>query len=362
MYHVPRWRDYGPGNPLAPPGGLEARPARYFRPPGFGFRRFEGKSMAHSLLPAARSWHDENRFDLVLGVSMLPDSEAAVEIARDLALPVATLAVGSDVMVYPNRMPALERRLSETLAKVDLPIGVCRSICAKLAETGACRTEPLCIYLSRDTRQFTPADDRDEVRKQLGWPVKSVVATYVGGFVESKGMRELAAAAEPLLRKYENFQLACVGDGPARDRLLALRSRLDRDSAVILPGRVPPEEVPRLLQASDFFVLPSYSEGMPQAVVEAMNCGLPVVATRVGGVPEAVVDAETGLLVEAKSPSQLRDAIERMITDGPFRSAAGQAGLVRARTVFDSERNARMFAEALGSLVKAWPQSSEREF
>jgi glycosyltransferase involved in cell wall biosynthesis len=75
------------------------------------------------------------------------------------------------------------------------------------------------------------------------------------------------------------------------------------------------------------------------------------VATRVGGVPEAVIDGETGLLVESKNIEQLRSAMERMITDEPFRLAAGQKGLARAREVFDSERNASVLAEALWSLV-----------
>ena len=351
LYHVPRWRGYGPANPLAPPEDLQARAVAYFRPPGFGFRRFEGKSMARALLPAARKWHRENPFHLVLGVSLLPDSEAAVVVARELGLPVAALAVGSDVMVYPDRMPALWRQLSETLAHVDLPVGVSQSVCKRLAETGRCKREPLCVCLGRDTTQFLPAEDKNRVREQLGWAVESTVAIYVGGLVESKGIEELVSAAEPLLVKYPHLQLVCVGDGPARDRLVVLRDRLVPEGAVVLPGRVAPEEVPPFLQAADFLVLPSYSEGMPQAVLEAMNCGLPIVATCVGGVPEAVIDGETGLLVEPKNVDQLRQAMERMITDPAFRVAAGQQGLRRAREVFDSERNARTFADALWSLV-----------
>ena len=128
----------------------------------------------------------------------------------------------------------------------------------------------------------------------------------------------------------------------------------------MLPGRVTPEEVPRFLQASDFFVLPSHSEGMPQVVLEAMNCGLAVVATRVGGVPEAVVDGETGLLVEAKHADRLREAMERMIADEAFRRAAGQKGLARAHAVFDSERNAKTFADALKRLVNEGSPSSRK--
>jgi teichuronic acid biosynthesis glycosyltransferase TuaC len=359
LYHVPRWRDYGPANPVAAPAGLRAQPVAYLRPPGFGFRRHEGRALALALEPVARHRHREEAFDLVLGVSMLPDAEAAVILGERLGLPVVSLAVGSDVMTYPDRMPALWHRLGETLARVALPVGVSQSICRRLAETGRCRREPLCVYLSRDVGHFAPAEDKNRVRRQLGWPAQNIVALYVGGLVETKGMSELATAAEALLRKYSNLQLVCVGDGPARGRISGLRERLARTNAVVLPGRVAPEEVPLFLQASDFLVLPSYSEGMPQAVLEAMNCGLAVVATRVGGVPEAVVEGETGLLVEAKSAEQLRDAMERMIRDEPFRASAGQQGLARARAVFDPDRNARIFAEALWAAAGKGPTPGE---
>ncbi|MEN6426441.1 MAG: hypothetical protein ABFE13_13860 [Phycisphaerales bacterium] len=185
LHRVPRWRKYGPVNPLVAPDGLQAKPVAYSRPPGFGFRRFEGRSMARSLLPAARDWHNREPFDLVMGVSMLPDAEAAVIVGDALGLPVVSLAVGSDVMVYPDRMPVLWRRLCDTLTRVDLPVGVSKSICARLAETGKCRQKPLCVYLSRDTTQFAPAGDKSQVRARLGWSAESVVAVYVGGLVET---------------------------------------------------------------------------------------------------------------------------------------------------------------------------------
>lgn len=351
LHRVPRWRKYGPANPLVPPAGLQARLVTYLRPPGFGFRRFDGRSMARSLAPAAMDWHKQEPFDLVLGVSMLPDAQAAAIVGRRLDLPVVSLAVGSDVMVYPNRMAALQRQLGDTLAHVDLPVGVSRSICEKMARTGKCRREPLCVYMSTDTQQFAPAVNKGGLRARLGWPTEGIVAIYVGSMVATKGIAELAAAAEPLLRKYRNFQLVCVGDGPCLGRMTDLANRIDRPAAVVLPGNIAPRDVPFYLQVSDFLVLPSYSEGLPQAVIEAMHCGLPVVATRVGGVPEAVLDGRTGLLVEAKSDKQLRDAMERMIGDQVFRIAAGRTGLARAQEAFDSDRNADRFAEALWSLA-----------
>jgi glycosyltransferase involved in cell wall biosynthesis len=353
LSRIGRWRDHGRANPLVLPNGLQARRVSYLRPPGFGFRRFEGKSLALSAIGAAQRWHRERPFDLVLGVSMLPDAEAAVAVGKKLGLPVASLAVGSDVMVYPDRMPVLWDRLCTTLEQVDLPVGVSESICRRLAETGRCRRKPLCVYLSRDATSFTPAVNKARLREQLGWATDDVIAIYVGGLVPSKGINELTAACEHLLRQRKNFRLVCVGNGPARDTLVRLAGRIGRADAVHLRGRVGPEEVPLLLQGADFMILPSHSEGMPQVVLEAMNCGLAVVATNVGGVPEAVVDGATGLLVEARNVDGLRGAIERMIIDAPFRFAAGQEGLERARTVFDSERNASVFADTLKSLAEA---------
>ncbi len=346
-----RWRDYGPANPLAAPDGLRARRVSYLRPPGFGFRRFEGTSLAFSAMAQAKRWHQAEPFDVVFGVSMLPDAEAAVTIGSKLGLPVASLAVGSDVMVYPDRMPVLWKRLRDTLAQVDLPVGVSQSTCTRLSQTDACRREPLCVYLGRDAEQFYPAQNKMEVRQRLGWPMDCIVAIYVGGLVETKGINDLAAACEPLLNEHREFRLVCVGDGPSRNVLAQLSARVSRKDAVLLAGRVPPEDVPHYLQGADFLVLPSHSEGMPQAILEAMDCGLPVVATRVGGVPEAVIDGQTGLLVESRNVEQLRSAIERMLVDAAFRAAAGQDGLSRARDVFDSDRNAKAFADALWSLA-----------
>jgi teichuronic acid biosynthesis glycosyltransferase TuaC len=348
--YAPRWHKYGPDNPLVPPDGFEARLVHYFRPPGFAFRRFEGSVLAWALEGPARRWHRDCLFDLVLGVSMLPDAQAAVTVGRKLGLPVASLAVGSDVMIYPNRMTTLQRQLCHTLRQVDLPMGVSESICDRLKQTGACKREPLRVYLGRDNGAFVPTDDKNRVRGELGWACERVVAIYVGGLVPMKGIEELAIVSERLIQRHRHFTLVCVGDGPSRSLLENLRDRVGAD-AVVLAGLVPPKRMPLFLQASDFLVLPSHSEGMPQAILEAMDCGLPVVATRVGGIPETVLDGETGLLVPAGDARLLGDAMERMIVDEQWRMLAGRKGLQRAREVFDSERNTALFADTLKSLV-----------
>ncbi|MDD5326966.1 MAG: glycosyltransferase [Phycisphaerae bacterium] len=351
LYRLSRWRKYGPANLLIAPKGLEARLVRYLRPPGIWFARFEYNSTITALKAAAIRWHRENPFDAVLGISMFPDAELAVSIGKKLNLPVATLAIGSDVMLYMKQFPVFWKRLGRALEQVDLPIGVSEAICKELSKTGKCRREPLCAYLGRDNERFLPAEDKNKVRQSLGWAEGDIVAIYVGSLINSKGINELAEAANALLEKYHNFRLVCVGEGPAIEKLVQLRAGIGRDGAVVLPGLLSPQEIPMYLQGADFMVFPSHSEGMPQSVLEAMNCGLPVVATRVGGIPEAVIDGQTGILIDVKNTGQLQAATEKMINDKEFRITAGHKGYLLAKEKFDTEKNVKKFADALRSLV-----------
>ena len=136
--------------------------------------------------------------------------------------------------------------------------------------------------------------------------------------VPEKGLRELLDAMATLAPQRPKLQLALVGEGPMRAELDA-KVAADPTLRVHLPGAQGPHEVARWMAASDLVTLPSYSEGHPNVLVEALACGRPVVATPVGGIPE-VVDADCGLLVAARDPvalaAGLRDALERQWDDG----------------------------------------------
>jgi len=346
-----RWKVYAEGYRLCCIDGLSSREVTSVRPPGGWFLRLEGRSMYLSLLRAARRWHEEVGFDLVMGCPMLPDGEAAVWVSERLGLPLVSLSIGSDVLVHPRGQPVLEKKIGAIVSRSDLVVGVSEAICRRLSETGRCKRAPLCVYLGRDSKAFCPPEDKDAVRHALGWAVDETIAVYVGLIAKTKGMEELVSACEVLLGKYGHFRLVCVGDGPAMGLLEQLQCRLGGKDAVTLAGRVSPDEVVKYLQGSDFMVFPSHSEGMPQAVLEAANCGIGSVATRVGGIPEAIVDGVNGLLIDAKSADALLIAMERMICDVDFRLQAGRKSLEMVTTRFDGEQNARRFADALWSLT-----------
>jgi glycosyltransferase involved in cell wall biosynthesis len=141
----------------------------------------------------------------------------------------------------------------------------------------------------------------------------------------------------------ESFEAVIVGEGPDRGLLEHEIGALGLAGRVRLVGER--RDVPDLLADADVFVLPSRSEGHPVAILEAMAAGLPVVASRVGGVPEQVSHGETGLLVEPGDPDELAAALRRLATNPPLRHRLGAAGRERAERAFDLDAFRRAHVE-----------------
>jgi glycosyltransferase involved in cell wall biosynthesis len=132
-----------------------------------------------------------------------------------------------------------------------------------------------------------------------------------------------------------SFEAVIVGEGPDRPLLEDEIRGLGLTDRVRLAGER--HDIPELLAASDIFALASSSEGMPVSVLEAMAAGLPVVASRVGGLPEQVVHGETGVLAAPGDPEDLAEALARLVADGELRRRLGAAGRARAEQSFDLE-------------------------
>jgi len=161
----------------------------------------------------------------------------------------------------------------------------------------------------------------------LDVPIIGIIATLRSW----KGHRYLIEAMVPL--RHKNMQLVIVGDGPQRGAIQSQVHELKLNNQVILAGNQP--DVLPWLRALDIFVLPSYAnEGVPQAVLQAMACGLPVVTTPVGSIGEAVKDEETGLVVESHCSQCLSAAIERLMSSPDLRQKLGTAAIQFVRANF----------------------------
>jgi len=154
---------------------------------------------------------------------------------------------------------------------------------------------------------------------------------YVGRLQNNKGLSELFRAARELMTEGLNFRIWVAGDGYRRNEIRRLAQQLGIAERVDFLGWVPIDKLKSIYRACDIFVLPSYTEGVPRTVLEAMSNGLPVVATRVGGIPEVVEHNRTGILVERRNAGQLKNAMRNLILDKPLRERMAMRGLKKSR-------------------------------
>jgi glycosyltransferase involved in cell wall biosynthesis len=179
---------------------------------------------------------------------------------------------------------------------------------------------------------------RDQTREELGIGPDDVLVATVANYVPKKDYPNLLEAARRLVARDPSIRLCAVGQGPLERDVHELRHRLGLDEQVILPGYR--EDAVGLLAGADIFVLSSRFEGLPVALMEALALGLPVVATAVGGVPEAVEHGVEGLLVPAGRPDLLADSIAELAADRPRRKEMSDAARARGDG-FDIERAVR---------------------
>lgn len=204
-----------------------------------------------------------------------------------------------------------------------------------------------------DLDRFAPGD-RTAARAALSLPADAFIIGIVATLRSWKGHRYLvdAIAAMKDERAGDRIRLVIVGDGPGRDNLREQVKALGIADRVVMPGNQ--SDVVPWLQTFDVFVLPSYAnEGVPQALMQAMACGLPVVTTPVGAIGEIVSHGVTGLMVTPRDAGALQQALLRLQGDPVLREQLGRAGLTQAHQRFSAARMLddmeRIFATVLAS-------------
>jgi glycosyltransferase involved in cell wall biosynthesis len=209
------------------------------------------------------------------------------------------------------------------------------------------------IYPGVNPNRYLNRQD-DSAKQRLGLNGSLVILT-VARLVRRKGIKYLIEAMPRVLRSLPDTVLLVVGDGPEKPRLEEEARILGLASRVSFLGKVPEQKLIAFYQASDVFVLPAIvdsemnTEGLGVVLLEAMSMGKPVVASGVGGIPEAVVNGETGLLVKPQDPNDLADAIIRLLGNSELSRKMGDNGRQRVKEVFDWDIVAASFSEVLVS-------------
>jgi glycosyltransferase involved in cell wall biosynthesis len=233
-------------------------------------------------------------------------------------------------MDYPEPNNCYTRYLYNR--RVDGVVAISRSVLDCLSEAGVNRRSIRLIYSGIDPMPFTGLLSDDHRAND------STIVAMLAVLEERKGHRFLLDAARVLKNRGRKIRYVFAGDGSHKTQLQRLVQTLGLREEVSFVGFV--ADVPKFLSSIDVLVLPSLYEGLGVAALEGMAAGKPVVATRVGGLAESIVDGETGFLVPAEDGAALADAIDRLVADPSMARAMGCKGAARVLKNFTIEQMA----------------------
>jgi glycosyltransferase involved in cell wall biosynthesis len=226
---------------------------------------------------------------------------------------------------------ALERALATITARIVVNADAIRTFL--IEEGGLPASKIRLIHNGVDTDQFAPLADRDRARRARGWLPGTFVIGHTGTMVPHKGQRQVLAACAAAAFAIPDMRIVLVGDGPDRAHLLELATELGLAKCLEMPGFV--RDVPEVLGSLDAYVHFSRErEGCSNAILEAMACGIPVIATDVGGNRELVEDGVNGILVPEEDVEAVSRALARLAADTAMRERLGSAAVDAVRTRF----------------------------
>ncbi|MCA9622732.1 MAG: glycosyltransferase [Myxococcales bacterium] len=287
--------------------GLEVHHRRVVYAPRWG-RPLSGPLYVASLLPWALAWR--GRVDLVVGSFAYPDGFAASALGRILGVPAAIQVLGSDINVF-SVDPLLRPHIAWSLRHAQAVFGPSHALIDQCVALGAAPARCLMLPNGIDREVFRPRE-RALARRALGEVEEGEWIVQVGRLEPAKGVWDTLAAFERLRERRPGLKLVLVGHGVDRDAIE--RRAVERALPVLLPGVR--DDVGMWMAAADVVTLPSFREGTPNAVLEALASGRRVVASNVGGIPDAMSDPVLGEMVSPGDPEALELALERVL-DAP---------------------------------------------
>lgn len=346
---IGRWRERAALPSTDRLGDLDLHHPRFLSLPGLSW--MAGLSYALAVWPVLRDLKQSRGWFVVHIHCAYPDAVGGALAARLLGLPWVVTAHGSDINIA-TRKPALRFQIRWALCGAQRVVAVSRALREKILALGSLRPEQVeCIPCSGFFPDVFKQRPRARLRVGLALAPNARMVVFVGNLVPLKGVDVLlqAWALRCEASRSESLgvpdRLVLIGNGPKRRRLEQLATSLGIASAVSFLGAVTQQVVSDWIGAADLLCLPSHSEGSPNVVVEALASGIPVVASRVGGVPDLVVQGINGYLVTPGDPVALAQALGAAFST-PWNSDAISASVAH----LDWRRIARRHIEVLRTI------------
>ena len=277
--------------------------------------------------------------DVILNYWLYPDGWAAAEIGHRLGVPVVLGTIGSDVRQIRDRVTRYWTR--QALCRARAVLAVSDDLRCGAVALGAPAEASFTVLNGCDTDMFYWRD-RAAARAALGIALASELVVYVGYLIATKGLQELWTAFTGLAAARPGLEIVLIGEGALRKPLEAAARSAGLAARFRFLGRKSSEEVAQWMAAATAFCLPSYSEGCPNVVVEALASGRPVLGTKVGGIPELVRQGVNGWLIAPRDSAALSEGLRVVLERDWDEQAIARAG---RRSWDDSARETRAVVE-----------------
>ncbi|MGE6487629.1 glycosyltransferase [Paenisporosarcina sp. NPDC076898] len=238
---------------------------------------------------------------------------------------------GKDIFDFPLKNKLNQKLIEFTLSKAD-QIGSTSHVMAKVTSQYTDKKIEVTPF-GVDLNKFYPSSQESSTKITIG-TVKALEDKY--------GIGDLINAFHLFHKEFPDSKLVIAGDGPQKEEYIQLAKKLEIADATTFTGRVPNDEVPNLIREFSIFAVPSTqdSESFGVAAVESMACGVPVVVSNVGGLPEVVVDGVTGIVVEKNNPQMLAKAFCDLAASPELRESIGASGVLHVKKHYNWTDNA----------------------
>jgi len=254
-------------------------------------------------------------YDVIVGHYLYPTAAITRTASKLARVPFVVVAHGTDVTSLATREDSAARSARESLNEADMVVAVSNSLATRIRkELGLSpKVDIEVVHMGVDTELFHPDDT---ARHRLGWAQSERVVLFVGNLVPVKGPDIALEVFAHMLAEDTADRLVIVGGDGMRGELEIRSQRADLAGRVTFTDQLGAPEVALHMAAADVLLMPSRAEGLGLSAVEALACGTPVVATRIGGIPEVVPESGCGELVVAEDPAEMAAAAARVLGKG----------------------------------------------
>jgi N-acetyl-alpha-D-glucosaminyl L-malate synthase BshA len=296
--------------------------------------------------------------DIIHAHHAMPTGLIGVIVAKIIRTPILITTHGMDITTHGIDNGPLKNvknfeehfffkhLLSFSLNNCDRVIAVSNDLKKRIISLGVKDCKTTILRNAVDTNRFNPQPNK-KIRNKHRIKNDDIVILYVGHLEEFKGLFELIYAFNNVKRENEKAKLILIGEGSQKNKSIKEVSTLGLEKSVIFAGKISPSDIHEYYQSADIFVLPSHTDagGPPVVFIEAMACGLPVIGTDVGGIPEGIENGINGFIVPPKNVDELTKKLEILMDNEDLREKFGIKSLETVNKEFNINKKIEKLIE-----------------